>query len=173
MNFIFTAALLLLLATCARGFHFYPSASAHGVGQASTRAVQRPSGSLDGCLMRPANVQPSFTRRNRPLFSSLGSGAVLEKPQTSTKKTTENSAKDSAGEWQVRLYNDPVNKREVRRWIIFIAAVPNGGKTYSNPYSSSPVRCSVSHGGVRRQRRRCFSDHDERSSEWCRGDWTV
>ncbi|GMH58496.1 hypothetical protein TrST_g1029 [Triparma strigata] len=77
--------------------------------------------------MRPANVQPSFTRRNRPLFSSLGSGAVLEKPKTSTKKTTENSAKDSAGEWQVRLYNDPVNKREfVARCLMEVCGVNDG-----------------------------------------------
>ena len=172
MNFTFTtAALLLLLATCARGFHFHTHTSRSRVGQSSTRAVQRPSGSLDGYLMRPANVQPSFTRRNRPLFSSLGSGAVLEKPKISTKKTTENSAKDSAGEWQVRLYNDPVNKREVRDERR--ETMDNFSAMYSNSYSVSPVRCSVSHGGVRRQRRRSFSDNDERSSEWCRGDRTV
>lgn len=62
--------------------------------------------------------------------SSTGAPAVLDKPTTKTpKKTSENvsSSKTPSNGWAVRLYNDPMNKREfVARCLSEICGLDDG-----------------------------------------------
>ena len=88
---------------------FFQTTHGFQIHSTSTKTFARRADSLT----QPYNSMTPLPRATfAPLRSSLGSGAVLEKPSTSTAKTTKKSAKGSAGDWEVRLYNDPVNKRE-------------------------------------------------------------
>eukprot|EP00957_Ditylum_brightwellii_P194062 14779387-Ditylum_brightwellii.AAC.1 len=105
----------------------------------SSCAPSRSMGTTADCSQRVSIPSPSVTITKRKPWSVLcadtgGSGpAVLDRPETVQKKDVkkeddvEEEQKNGSDAWEVRLYNDPMNKREfVARCLAEICGMSDG-----------------------------------------------
>ena len=89
---------------------------------------------ISSFVVRPQSLSPfspiSLVNGNSQTFLASSGSTVLDKPTTKTPEKTSKKAADSkkpAGGWAVRLYNDPMNKREfVARCLSEICGLDDG-----------------------------------------------